>query len=146
MRIFAKYGGQETACVKQFQSWPEDIRAQLARDASLLDDETPFLAFYESASKWTVLTFRRIVWRSNGRVQDLLVADLHCLRIPDDDFAKLRASLRVSTDACVDAKMQLQALTFTTKDATETVVEFEPGGQLFGFWNVVNLLIKQYSR
>ncbi len=149
MRIYTRWGGVESSLVRPFQSWPEEVRLSLTSDANISTEESPFLAFYENSSKWTVLTLSRIIWKKGEQVHQIPFSDLRDADLSADAIAALSMAIKNATTEddiakiSVEWKTHANRLLLLSTNGNKSLVEFEPGKTFFGFWNVVKMLIVQ---
>lgn len=153
MRLFAKNGGTESETVKQFRNLSDEVRRELTENGQLSEAERPFLTYYVNPSRWTVLTLLRFVWRHDGRIRAMPISSLTYPWLSEDDVALLSAAAVEATERLdrglpppPPAITSLKNLQLVTRDGDKAVVEFGIGGQLIGFWNALQMLIKQVER
>jgi hypothetical protein len=144
MRMFERHGGKETDRVKLFGSWPENVRDSLTSDGNLSSDELPFLAYYDGPSKWTVLTLKRIVWRTVGSVHTISIDEVSQVTISAAAYAAMLSATKNPTpgNTPIDVKRRLNVIALVTTRGDISPVEFESGGPFFGFWNTINVMIR----
>jgi hypothetical protein len=136
--------------VKQFESWPDTVRSFLVTGAQISAEETPFLAYFENASKWTVLTLDRVIWKRGGEVSHVPFSELYDARLPEDVTSRLSTALANATysedgvaNVSLEAKLQANRLLLISREGNTLIVEFEPGKPFFAFWNVIKMQILQ---
>ena len=132
IRIYEKSGDWSEQS-RRFEDWPSEVRTKIAEDAGMNESEHPILAFVSDES-WTLLTLESLYWKKEGEaIQNLPVVDLAEITITDENSAKFSATVKKTMDE----------LKIRTTQNCSFEVPYEAGSPLFGFWNTVQMMIRQ---
>jgi len=123
--IFQRKGhdGRYTRIFENLEPSQQDV---LLRMVLLNSGELPVIGSFESEGNWLVITTERIVWRSQGKIQNLSIHDIWHVKA---DLLKMVATgIR---------KHELHELQVETVSHENQTIELEEGAPLIGVWNAL---------
>jgi hypothetical protein len=119
---------------KPFQDWDAEVRQTISRLAGRADlDHVGVVCYYESEDVWLLIATTEILWRENGAVYHLPIADLSAARV----------DLRVNRDLGFVPGMGFGWITLVMKDGRERHLKTEAGSAAEAMLSVMDELLRK---
>ena len=128
-----KKSGAEGQHTKLFENLPQDQGDGLCQQAKIHPTEVPALAYVASDDDWVLMTDARVIWTSNGEVQELSYQDLADATVDPHDLLAARS------------KSTLAVLTLRTTSGKTHKLALEGGEPFSGFWNALKMMARSRS-